>query len=1144
MHSYSRILQRGQSQGKCTYSGCSQNTRGHSAMADKLTDQQVVDLLTTLRSDAIVDTKVAAVTAAKSSIKQHNVPDTCIPALFDALRMASQAQNAVLVNAGFSSLGHLLTRLTRQEPKWISKEAGRTLPIIVDKMGDQKEKFRTLACQAMTTVYQTSPIDAERFVRNIAMCGKNPRAKETSLHWLLQRHQEDGLQFRSYVPQLMELLEDADAMVRDAAKHTVTGLFRSASGPAKSDLKRQLKNFKVRPAIEQAIVKELNPGGGGSERPESRAASRAGSVPPSRPNLSASVSSMTSERPMTPLVPDKPESVEPLYVNTVREFDDIIRDMTFHFEGKETEQNWLKREESATKLRRLLAGNASSDYPDQFIGHLRSLLDGIIKAVNSLRTSLSKEGCSLVQDMVLTFGPGIDPMVELLLQAFIKLCASTKKIASQSGNTTVDLIIGRVTYTTRIMQHIWGACQDKNVQPRTYAPGWLKTVLNKEAGYKNHIEHGGGVDLVEKCIHKGLADPNPGVREKMRSAFWLFHGIWRNRADTLMGKLDGTAQKLLLKDANNPNSPPKREATTGVRPGLGLSKSTMGPSTKPSLRETLLQQKRAAMAAKKTLPQRPGSAMSHFSPVRIASSASNASTVSTAASSSTVRGLAHSGVSGAPVRPTRKRPEVVARPATAGPYSVRGHDAPGNHNVSSPTEPKLKTRTAKTIDTSPKRTMGRRPGHAPHASESSLPSPGRLISQQSARSPRHSPRNTPRMRPVATTSGLNSSSPAKPGDHALEEFTLVVPHIKPPEDLSLPLSGAENGLSSVIKEPEEALHDPIEVFPAAEIQQEIPVPISPVASTPTKTVKVYEDPFVEDQTTPKPTAIQPPISVLEDKPVNENAAAVVRLENTVLDPSMSPEKSRQNAKLLDSGITRVKAKSLDVHGLRKLQSIIRDNKAPFTDEKFDALLMGLFEYLESPMANTAPEKVQDVKAQVLSTVKLLLKKAKENFQPHVSRGLEALLVARAGYDSHTHIVSGLELLADELVTLGDASEIVMTMTRKMKDKDMDTTEGRRSLSMGLHVLKEMIDAKAEYQPSESELAGLSALAGRCLESSESGVRMDAVQLCVALHSRLGEPSFWDTLKGVRDDPKSLITYYVVKRQREIDAAAAAAASTA
>lgn len=344
----------------------------------------------------------------------------------------------------------------------------------------------------------------------------------------LQMHKDHGMPFRTYVPTLMELLEDADGMVRDAAKHTVIELFRDAPNAAKSDLKKQLKNFKVRPAIETAIIKELIPGGAvkrdpGEVRPPSAASTR--------PTLGVSVSSMASERPITPAPEMVTEAVEPSYVNTQRELDEIFRDMHCWFEGKESEQNWLKREESITKLRRLAAGNGPLDFPDAFITGLRAMLDSIIKAVVSLRTSLSKEACSLVQDLANTFGPAIDPMVELLLQAFIKLCAATKKIASQQANVTVDIIVGKCTYSPRIMQHIWAACQDKNVQPRTYAPGWLQTVIKKEAHHKNHIEHGGGLDLIEKCIKKGLADSNPSVRERCRAAYWLFATIWPVRAD-------------------------------------------------------------------------------------------------------------------------------------------------------------------------------------------------------------------------------------------------------------------------------------------------------------------------------------------------------------------------------------------------------------------------------------------------------------------------------------------------------------------------------------------------------------------------------------------------------------------------------------
>lgn len=839
----------------------------------------------------------------------------------------------------------------------------------------------------------------------------------------------------------------------------------------------------------------------------------------------------------------KPEQVEPMYVNTQRELDDIFREIHTYFEGKETEQNWLKREESMTKLRKLLVGNAVSDFHDSLLAHLRSLLDGILKAVNSLRTSLSKEGCSLVQEMARIYGPGIDPMVEILMQNFIKLCGSTKKIASQQGNVTIDAIVSKVTFNARILQHIWAACQDKNVQPRTYATGWLQTVLKKEAHHKSHIEHGGGLDVVEKCLRKGLADPNPGVREKMRATYWTFSGIWPARAHAIMDSLDPTAQKLLRNDPHNPSSPKKAEGV--ARPGLGFSKSTVGPP-KPSLREAMLAQKKAAMAGK-NLPPRPGSAMAHFSPQRTASNSSTTSALSTS-STPTVRhrpeashAPASSGLSVAPMRP-RKRHELAARPATAGPYSVRGHDLASTEQDSPPERVRRTPAvTPKAMGASPKRTVPRpKPGHVSTASESSLPTPSKLVASKSAPSPRVTPVvASPRLTPGRTSKPAPpppalSSSPTK----ANEELTMVVPSVASVR-ISSPTSCTQ---------PSPQLASP----PRATVPVDGPSSPDTPSAPP---LKVYEDPFTEGQAPPKPTAVAN--NVLEDKPVNEHALNPVRTASepgSDLSPPaepFSPDKIKQNSRLLDSGITKIKAQALDVHGFRRLQGIIRDGagaggsangkSAVFTDERFDALVGGLFEYLESPLATLAPEKVQDVKAQILATVRLLLKKMRDSFQPHVSRGLESLLRCRAAYDGRTHMVSGLETLASDLVLLGDASEIAHVLGRMLSGLVDDASAGpaARTLSMGLHVLAQMVDAKRlpSYEPTEAELAALAGLAAACLGSKESGVRMDAVGLCVALHGRVGEQRFWEAVRGVGEDGKSLITYYVVKRQREAGAAA-------
>lgn len=986
-----------------------------------------------------------------------------------------------------------------------------------------------------------------------------PRAKR------FQMHKEHGLQFRSYVPVLMELLEDADGMVRDVAKGTVIELFkcdpplslcfacrpltscaRTAPNAAKSDLKRQLKNFKVRPAIEQAIVKALAPTLARPDTPSDAAAL-------SRSNLAASVSSISSERPTTPMVDMQAEPIEPMYVNTNRELDDIFRDMAWHFEGRETEQNWMKREQAMGTLRKLNAGNAPADFHDTFLGGLRSMLDGIIKAVTSLRTSLSKEGCGLVQDMAITFGPAMDMMVELLMQTFVKLSAGTKKISSQQANVTVDTIVGRVSYSLRLMQHIWGACQDKNVQPRMYATGWLKTLIKKEAHHKSIVEHTGGVDLMEKCIKRCLGDANPGVRENMRSTYWAFWAVWPARADAyddpllrlypsprltcfsrIMADLDPTAQKLLNKDPHNPNS--SIQAAEPLRLGSGLSRSTMTAS-KPSLREAMLAQKKAAMASR-NLPPRPGSAMAHLSPVR---SASNSSAHSVAppkpaglrARQEPTVSVNAGGMSVAPMRPARRRPEMT-RPATAGPYSVR--DKPSNVDIGSPESSHFKSSTSKLKEASPRRTAPRpRFGHASHASESGPMSPAARAASKIA-SPRGSPAS-----PRLPHKVFSSPSPSM----ANEDITLVVPAV--PSIESATLGGPATTEASAQPPPEQATEPAVEqaTEPSAETSaepragaQSPPVPVAseenpqPGSESPQRSLKVYEDPFTDErQQTPKPTLAVP---VLEDKPVNEDAAQLQRTNGhePMVEQVSSPEKTRQNSKLVDSGIAKIEAKALEVHGFRKLQSLIRDGRTVFADDRFEALLLGLFRYLEAPLSEVPSDKAQDVKAQVLTTIKILLKRERDNFQPFVSQGLESLLQTRSGYDSRAHVVSGLELLADELVTLGDGSEIIVVLTGRLQACADTSAEGCRTLSMGLHVLRELLDRRAGLVPSDSELAQLAALAGRALGSADSGVRMDAVKLCVSLHQRVGDAAFWEALSGVGDDPKSLITYYIVKKQRE------------
>jgi CLIP-associating protein 1/2 len=224
------------------------------------------------------------------------------------------------------------------------------------------------------------------------------------------------------------------------------------------------------------------------------------------------------------------EELEPLFVNTNRELEDMMDAMLPSFEGRESEHNWMARDTSIAKIRQLLRGNAYRDYQATFLTKIKALLDGILKALNSLRTQLSTSGGQCIKDLAIVAGPGIDPFVEILLVSLIKKCAATKKLASQLAQVVVAVIFANVSYHPKVLQHVWYACQDKNVQPRLYAAGWITIFLEAHADYKAHIEHTGGVDTFSKCIKKGLADANPGVRENMRNTYWKFGSIWPESA--------------------------------------------------------------------------------------------------------------------------------------------------------------------------------------------------------------------------------------------------------------------------------------------------------------------------------------------------------------------------------------------------------------------------------------------------------------------------------------------------------------------------------------------------------------------------------------------------------------------------------------
>lgn len=508
------------------------------------------------------------------------------------------------------------------------------------------------------------------------------------------------------------------------------------------------------------------------------------SVPTFDPRFTESINSEAARPPPQEEVP-----MDPIFVHSQREVEDFFRDMLPFFEGRECEENWPQRDKSITSIRRLTKGNATTDYYNVYMASIKQLQEGILKVANSLRTTTSTNACQLVQELARTLGPALDPMVEIYLQNFVKMCAATKNIAAQNGNYTVDTLLQYVSCNSHTIQHIWLATQDKNIQPRTFAATWLSTVLNRQTGSKSHFERSGGLELAEKILKKGLNDAQPKVKESMRGAYWTFAKIWPEKANAVMNTLDAKAKAALEKHPHNPNAPsvPASTSTSTLR-----ASATSRAQSRASVRD-------AIMAARKNLgrstTERPSSAMaaptiqspvrskssnnlsvrqpsaSHTTSSRAPSNSSSTSKPAESTHSSASSLKPNSLMSGAARRPMRK-PEPP-RPATADPYASRRLLRPETPSNRSPANsPRHDTTASLARSAAASATRKKLESESPAATparqyaspKSAIPSP---------KSSAASPRSISRPRPSSKDS--RKSMPEEASFTKDEELTMVIP---------------------------------------------------------------------------------------------------------------------------------------------------------------------------------------------------------------------------------------------------------------------------------------------------------------------------------------------------------------------------------
>ncbi|SAM83757.1 related to STU1-component of the mitotic spindle [Ustilago bromivora] len=605
----------------------------------------IYELAQRIESNIEVDKRVAALKSLQSQLELAGYvveADAVTSAVKVALKHANQALStaslsfiptyASMIYSGDGSESHsILNHNVRMLVNSVTSPA-------IEKLGDQKERIREAARTALIEIgnaaYAISsghlmttgkgketetPLGIfERTLREAGLAAKFARIREqTVLLMPILRENCEKYPVRPLLPTMVDLLSDADATVREGARSTLVALFSSAAPAAKADLKKELEKKAVRKQTADGILREVLGVPSAAVTPASVLSPPAptSSVLTSRNHTASSygeadtLSSLSRPAPSTGTARDAPaaaptasasaaataaaDDIRPVYIASRSDLERTFATMMPFFENRESEHNWLNREQSMIKIRGLIISGAHRQFGEPFfVGQLKTVQEGILKCVASLRTTLSMHAVHLAQELAIELGDDLGPCVEGFLINLTAMAGFTKKLIANATQQAAAAIMVNVSFRPLFLQLIWQGTQDKNVATRTAAAEHLCTLLTHHAPHRKHaVESHGGLDLLDKCLRKGVGDSNPGARTKSREAFWIFHRYWPDQANTILNSLDPATKKQVAAMA-----PPdvESEIVAEVRP-----KATVGPArARPGGASMALMQAKKAAALK------------------------------------------------------------------------------------------------------------------------------------------------------------------------------------------------------------------------------------------------------------------------------------------------------------------------------------------------------------------------------------------------------------------------------------------------------------------------------------------------------------------------------------------------------------------
>ncbi|KAL9583324.1 MAG: hypothetical protein Q9212_002782 [Teloschistes hypoglaucus] len=776
----------------------------------------------------------------------------------------------------------------------------------------------------------------------------------------------------------------------------------------------------------------------------------------------------------------------PLDMASRHDLEDTFNAMRPHFEDKETEQNWQLREKDVAKLRRITTGNAPKDYRDTYLTGIKSLLEGIIKVIKSLRTTVSATGCDLIQDMAQERAPGMDNMSEIVLPHLVKLCASTKKIAAAKAEATVTIVITCISYNIFLMKLIWAACEDKNVQPRKAATGWLKTLVAKHRDNKVVFEKGEGLSLLEKCLKKGLADSNPDVRKAMRATYWAFIRLWPERVDNILSALSEQHRKVLITETAETDSVPAPAKAKTI-----AAAKTTAPQPKPSIKEAIAAKRQAVKVEKA---------------VDTSSTNTTATTRPTAAATRTL--------SSAPMRPSRMmrkptNPEKGSSISTTEGAETRPDSIPEAAKATSPDS--LKSAPL------PKSPMAAKAPSPDSSKSAPLPKSPMIpvFSHKEAvarKAPEELPEAAKAPSPDSSKYAPSPNSPMKPIFSRKEAVARKAPE-ELPESAKAPSPDSSKS-APLPKSPMKTIFSRKEAVARKALEE---LPVNEPRALPLSKMGHYEEDKM--RLTREKWKYVERFQMERSRPTRRDGIETIR-------------------KSLRARIQHLKGCNGVSQDFRAIQATIRGSRQVLDSDAqlFDELLFTLLELMESDQyCNFRIDEVgEDHNTQLLITLRILLCNHKDLVSAYLPRILCAIVSAARGIDDDTHMAVALEDTVLEVVEqcdVGNLEDSIDSLLDFLESEDY--SEFGQTLGLGFFALTKLMfasDNERLCRPLTQE-ERLGALAAQGLKNTFAEIRHAACQFAVEFQNFLqDEDRFWEYISPTGTDRMYLVAYFLSKME--------------